>query len=86
MLWLKEDNVLLRAFEDTVKVLGQSFMQGMILELRIQAGVDLSDLSLTLLKLYDGIKLLYGDEIAEMIIEEVILKREKIADEMKNRK
>lgn len=59
-------------------------MQSMIYELKVQAGVDLSDSALTLSKLHGGIKLLYGDEIAEMIIEEIILKMEKIAEEQTN--
>ncbi|HEX2557266.1 MAG TPA: hypothetical protein VHK86_02995 [Nitrososphaera sp.] len=85
MFCLKKGNVLRQAFEDTVKVLGYSFMQSMIYELKVQAGVDLNDSALSLGKLHEGIKLLYGAEIAEMIIEETILKMEKIADEQMRR-
>ena len=61
-------------------------MQFMICELRVRSGVDLNDRALTLLKLCDGIELLYGDEIAEMIIEDIILKVEKIAEEQMGKK
>lgn len=55
-------------------------MQSMIFELRAR-GIDLNDPSLTLVELYEGLDYFYGDEIAQMIIEEVVLKREKLAEE-----
>lgn len=70
-----------RALEDTLKVFGERTMQAMIFELKVQAGINFDDPSLSLEKISKGLIKLYGDEVAQIIMEDVILKIEKIASE-----
>lgn len=74
-------DILQRAFEDAFGVLGENTIQSIIYELKIQAGVDLNDPSLTLVKLHDAIASLYGAETAEVFMEELLVKMDRIAAE-----
>ena len=60
-------------------MLGKRAMQSMIFELRMRAGIDFEDPSLTLGKVFRGLVQIYGRQTAEIIMEDVILKIEEIA-------
>ncbi|GEM_PF-4082577 len=74
-------NILQRVFEDTFEVLGENAMQSIIYKLKVQAGVDLNDPSLTLVKLHDAIASLCGVATAEVFMEELLVKMDRIAAE-----
>jgi len=86
MLYLKKENNsrvsdIRRAFEESIAVLGENAKLAMMHELAIQAGVHFDEPSISIVKLYEGLLMLYGKDTAEIIMEEVILKIDRIAEE-----
>ena len=88
--YLKSENndpvSLRKAFEDAITVLGESTKQSMIYELTAQAGLNFADGSLTAAKLHEGLALLYGKDTADIILEEVLLKIDRVASQQLDRK
>ncbi len=74
------------AFEYAIAILGERTGQSIILDMTIRAGVDFNAPSLSLTQLYDGMLMLYGKETTGLIIEDVILKLDEIADKQIVRK
>lgn len=66
------------AFEDYISVLGENAKNSIMHELTVQAGVNFAESKLSLAKLYEGLKILFGDEVAEIMIAGVVLRLEKI--------
>lgn len=72
---------LRRALQDSLKLLGERTMQSMIFEMRIQAGIDFDSPSLSLEQISKGLRDLYGEEAAGILIEDICLKMDEIASE-----
>lgn len=58
----------------------------MMYELTTQADMNFAEETLTVAKLYDGLVALYGKDTADVIIGDVILKIDKVANGQPDRK
>ncbi|HKU49803.1 MAG TPA: hypothetical protein VJP79_07625 [Nitrososphaera sp.] len=49
-------------------------------ELRVRAGINLDEPTMSLLRLHDALTSLYGEAVAEMILESMIVNLQEIAE------
>jgi hypothetical protein len=75
---LNKETPLYKAFEYSISILGKNMKDAMIRELRTRIGMDLDEPSLSLVQLHEGLAILYGKAIAEIIMESVILKMDEL--------
>ncbi len=90
MPYLKKDNPkrlsdIRDAFEQYISILGESAKNAMMYELTVYARVYFDEPDLSIVKLHEGLKLLYGPDTADIITEEVILRLDRFAEERKQR-
>ena len=78
MILTRKTPHLYEAFESSVALLGEGMKNAMIRKLKTRAGVNFDEPSLTMVQLYQGIAMLYGNFIAEMIMESVIIRLDEI--------
>ena len=77
---IARDRKLLRtAFEHCASILGESMKNAMLRELKVRAGINFDDPSLSMSLLHDALSTLYGDSISQMLMESTILKLDEIA-------
>jgi hypothetical protein len=74
------------AFEDYISVLGENAKRAMMYELTVHGRVHFDEPTLSIVKLYEGLDKLYGRDTAELIIEEVILRLDRFAEERRESK
>ena len=79
-----EPESLREAFEYAVDILGENMKMAMLRELRARIGVDFSEPTLTILRLHEALAVLYGETVAEMITESMIVRLDEMI-EQKNR-
>jgi hypothetical protein len=90
LLYLKKDttngnSAVRQAFEEYIAILGEETKRSMMFELTVHARVNFDEQNLSIVKLHEGLKTLYGAEVADIITEEVILRLDRIVEERRQR-
>ena len=75
-------NYVQRAFEDSIKALGDSGVRTLISDLQIYGAYSADSKLISLVGLMDGLRAMLGDEAAEMIMERVMVKMDALHSEL----
>ena len=58
--------------------------KAMLRELKLRAGIDFDDSSLSIVALYEALSMLYGESAATLMIENVLVKMDELASKRIN--